>query len=61
MTFRYGENVKIYEKDILTGFLTFFSERGGGGSCDMIVKLFVFGVRGTGFDSWSRRYDFRDW
>ena len=26
-----------------------------------MVKLLACGARGTGFDSWSLRYDFRDW
>ena len=26
-----------------------------------VVKRLACGVKGSGFDSWSRRYDFRDW
>ena len=30
-------------------------------SIDVVVKLLACGARDTGFDSRSRRYDFRDW
>ena len=30
-------------------------------SCGVVVKLLACGVRGPGFDSWSRHYNFRDW
>ena len=32
-----------------------------GNSGGLVVKLLACGARGPGFDSRSRRYDFRDW
>ena len=32
-----------------------------GSSGGVVVKLLACGARGPGFDSWSHRYDFRDW
>ena len=36
----------------------FLISRSRGG---VVVKLLACGARGPGFDSLSRRYDFRDW
>ena len=32
-----------------------------GSSGGIVVKPFACGARGMGFNSWPRRYDFRDW
>ena len=38
--------------------LLLFNFRSSGG---VVVKLLDCGARGPRLDSWSRRYDFRDW
>ena len=47
----------VYLLLIVFPTLTFVSRS----SVGVVVKLLACEARGLGFDSWSRRYDFRDW
>ena len=33
----------------------------GGSSVGVVVKLFICGARGPGFDFWPHNFNFRDW
>ena len=58
----YSEILRFAFAFLLNAFyIQSFLQGGLGSSGGVVVKLLACGARVPGFDSWSCRYNFRDW